>query len=147
MLCGVRYENQATWRVGKCKHKLCKNCFFLIAATQTVCPFCRGEVRTVNLQNFTKKQLVQVCEIMQWKDWKKCVFTRSNLSNFCLINQILDAAKEADILFIVPHDPENHCENGYCSDCWRARTPFDSWPNVTELHEMDYVIISPRGPA
>jgi sarcosine oxidase delta subunit len=144
--CGICFEKQATWRVGPCKHKLCKDCFFRIVLLFT-CPFCRGKVRSVNFTNFTKKQLVHVCKTMQWVDWKKCVFTRSNLANFCLVNQILDAAEEADIIFVVPRDPENHCENGYCSDCWRARTALDPWPNVTELREMDYVIVSPGGHA
>ena len=141
MLCGVCYEKQATWRVGKCKHKLCKDCLFFIAAKQKKCPFCRGKVRSVNLKNFTKKQLIKVCQMMHWDDWKNCILTRSNLVNFCLLNQILEAAKEAGILFMIPRDPAHCCENLLCFDCWRARSALDPWPGVTNVNETDYIML------
>ena len=140
--CGICFEKQATWRVGSCKHKLCKDCFFRIAVKPPpTCPFCRGKVRSVNLTNFTKKQLISVCKAMRWEDWELCVETRSNLANFCKISQILDTAVSLGILLVIPIDSDSYCENKYCSLCWRPRTAIDIWPEMHEMADFEYVYI------
>lgn len=140
--CRICFEKQATWRIGKCEHKLCKDCFCRIAIKPLpTCPFCRGEVRSVNLENFTKKQLINVCRMMHWKDWQLCVETRSNLANFCKISQILDTAVSLGILLVIPLDPNFCCENRYCRSCWRPRIGTDVWPQTREIKDFDYIHI------